>query len=392
MNARHSIFFCIFAVPLAAAAQNAPRYLVTDLGSSRSGLSAASKLEVVRPMVKADPATASMLGFEVTADLGGVSPGGINSRGEVTGSDFAGGFIYSHGMFDHFSAQTTATDIDARGRVTGCLVKEDITTGDIVAQDPFLYFRGTLTDLGTLGGAIACGKGINSRGQVAGYSTLTGAIDDVENDHAFLYRHGVLHDLGTLTGPDPLGNNDSAATAINNVGQVTGYSSFSGRNTLPTHAFFFSDGLMSDIGTLGGLVSVGQGINDSSQVAGFSSLNALGIDHAFLYSNGVMQDLGTLGGSDPQGSIPSGAVAINSAGRITGYSYLTAGFDGPFHAFLYTNGTMTDLNTLIDSSTPLPSGVYLMEGWAMNDRGAIIASASDGHLYVLTPITAQQTR
>lgn len=386
MNARHSIFVCLLALPLAAAAQNAPRYLATDAGSSRGGPSAASNSEVARPMIKGDPATASMLGFKVTADFGDASPGGINSRGEVTGSDSAGGFIFSHGVFEYFSPRAAGTDINARGQVTGCLTKEDITTGDIVGQDAFLYFRGTLSDLGTLGGAIACGKGINSPGQVVGYSTLTGTINDVENNHAFLYAHGVLHDLGTLTGPDPLGSNDSAATAINDAGQVTGYSSFSGRNTLPTHAFVFSHGVMRDIGTLGGLISVGQGINDSSEVAGISSLNAQGIDHAFLYSDGVMQDLGTLGGSDPQGSIPSGAVAINSAGLITGYSYLAPGFQGPFHAFLYRNGTMTDLNAAIDASTPLPAGVYLMEGWAMNNEGAILATASNGHLYVLTPM------
>ena len=52
---------------------------------------------------------------------------------------------------------------------------------------------------------------------------------------------------------------------------------------------------VTDLGTLGGDSSDGYAINDSGQVAGFSDTSADEF-HAFLYSDGVMQDLGTLGG------------------------------------------------------------------------------------------------
>src|SRR4051794_34524752 len=52
-----------------------------------------------------------------------------------------------------------------------------------------------------------------------------------------------------------------------------------------------------DLGTLGGADSLGLGINDSGQVVGQSD-TADGHTHAFLYSQGVMADLGTLGGAN----------------------------------------------------------------------------------------------
>ena len=53
---------------------------------------------------------------------------------------------------------------------------------------------------------------------------------------------------------------------------------------------------VTDLGTLGGSGSVGFGINNQGQVTGYS-FTATGAEHAFLFSNGQMTDLGTLGGA-----------------------------------------------------------------------------------------------
>ena len=89
-----------------------------------------------------------------------------------------------------------------------------------------------------------------------------------------------------------------------------------------------------------------------------------GYSHAFLYSNGTMTDLGTLpGGLDSEG------YGINASGQVVGYSEINSGSD--IRAFLYSNGTMTDLNSLIDPAC----GWTLLDAYAINDSGQIVGTA-----------------
>jgi probable HAF family extracellular repeat protein len=91
-----------------------------------------------------------------------------------------------------------------------------------------------------------------------------------------------------------------------------------------------------------------------------------------------MADLGTLGGD------LSYAYGINSSGQVVGYAY-TADDTAP-HAFLYSNGSMTDLNSLIDSG----SGWALRDAEAINDLGQIVGYGASPsgltHAFLLTPI------
>src|SRR3990172_2867667 len=68
-----------------------------------------------------------------------------------------------------------------------------------------------LIDLGTLGGDSSYAVAINELGQVVGYSYIAS-----EEYHAFLWENGAMTDLGTL------GGNFSQAVAINERGQVVG--------------------------------------------------------------------------------------------------------------------------------------------------------------------------
>ena len=54
---------------------------------------------------------------------------------------------------------------------------------------------------------------------------------------------------------------------------------------------------MNDLGTLGGTYSWAFGISDSGQIVGYSYTSGDTAWHAFLYSQGTMSDLGTFGGT-----------------------------------------------------------------------------------------------
>src|SRR5690349_15625110 len=73
----------------------------------------------------------------------------------------------------------------------------------------------TITDFGTLGGSSSFPSAINNRGQVVGYS-----FPPAIATHAFLWEDGTMIDLGTLT----QGSYYSQAVDINDHGQVAGYS------------------------------------------------------------------------------------------------------------------------------------------------------------------------
>jgi len=205
-----------------------------------------------------------------------------------------------------------------------------------VENRAFLYSDGRFTDL-----QMPVATAINSSGQVVGYgSSSAGGM------HAFFYSNGTTTDLGTL------GGQHAFALGLNDLGQVTGYV----QGASPPRAFILSNGALSFLGTLGGNVSMGVAINAAGQVTGCSDVGFVG--HAFLYSSGIMSDLGTLGGLQSCGN------AINAAGQVVGSSLDASGTKD--RAFLYSSGAMGDLGSL--GSGPSYAS-------ALNSHGHIVGSS-----------------
>jgi len=207
-----------------------------------------------------------------------------------------------------------------------------------------------VTDLGILPNTYSSeGRAVNNSGVAVGvcndYATYP--------DQGFYYSGSSMHSLIGFPGVQR-----TIAKAINSSGQIAGDADSGG----VTHAFSYSNGVMQDLGTLGGDVSYANGINDSGWVVGESRLLNLPIPRAFIYRNGAMEDLGTLAGSDPYTF--SIAYDVNNVGQAVGISDTSSGVWA--HAFIWSNGVMNDLGTLGGNGS---------RAYGINDSGQVVGEA-----------------
>jgi probable HAF family extracellular repeat protein len=289
-----------------------------------------------------------------------------------------------------FGSQTGARAgiLNNRGTLTGaadtltvdpyCL---DIT--DCYAAHAFQLQNGVTTDLGVLAGGVGSQVNwISANGLMAGLGDngqpdpLSGGA--LPQQHAVLWEHRHMTDLGTL----PEGGYLSFPYAVNNRGEVVGFAN----NTIPdpnsmnsgygyqTRAFYWKNGVMQDIGTLGtGTDAQAALINERGQVVGMSYTNSVPsaicagdfgfslTTSSFIWDpkNG-MRDIGGLGGTCTL------ALDFNNRGQVVGASAVTG--DLAVHPFVWDAETgVTDL---------LRSSEY---GFAdgENDRGEVVGGTCD---------------
>ncbi len=235
-----------------------------------------------------------------------------------------------------------------------------------------LFKRGGVVDLGVLpGGTGSVALAINNRGQVGGFAN-NGVPDPFSmlpfgtQTRAFIWQNGVMHDLGTLGGPDAI------TATLNARGQIAGDSYLDNipdpvTNKPTSHPFLWTAGHMRDLGTLGGSQSQTAWLNDRGQVVGQSTIVGDQVTHPFLWDGQKLRDLGTLGGDF------AGAANINDDGGVVGFSR-TAG-NNTAHAFLWKRGRMTDL-----TGADNPSCTFAE--WINDSDQVVGGSCSDGRALV----------
>jgi probable HAF family extracellular repeat protein len=240
---------------------------------------------------------------------------------------------------------------------------------------PFLWQNGVLRNLGTLGGSNASADFVNENGQVTGSSFVNLTLFDCLGlpvvTHAFFWERGKMQDLGTL------GGTCSIDRALNNRGQVAGFSGLAGDQN--AHPFLWGHGTMIDLGTLGGSSGFVFAMNDAGDVAGNSYLPGDEVRHAVLWRRGRIIDLGTIG-DDPC----SDAHGMNIRGQVVGSSDDCVQVE--LHGFLWQQGgSMIDLNAFV----PPDSDLTITDGHTINESGEITASGKlpngDFHAILLIP-------
>lgn len=304
---------------------------------------------------------------------------GINTINQVAGTDYGSryaskAYYYQpNGVKKLISSifpglsNTQSASINDGGKIVGWSSPgygEICMDGPTVCTKAFIYQNGVSTKIPTLGGKYNRATSINNLGLITGHSQRTNNAAG----HAFLYGGGQLKDLGTLGGSFSIGY------GINDISAVTGASSLVG-DVQPamtfemidgyaylTHAYIYANNNMKDIGALAsGQSSVGKAINNVGEVTGWSGIGTGYNPRAFLYTNGIIKNLGAMNGTASVGN------DINNKSQIVGW-YAKYSYPSFRHAFLYRNGKMQDLNSLVNPG----SGWELLNATSINDAGWIV--------------------
>lgn len=327
---------------------------------------------------------------------------GVSSQGDVSGYSTLPGDSIIHAYYWHNSHMTDLGTLggpnsfapeegnpNERGRVAGmsdtsaydpyydnfCGIVDFEQTSPYICS-PFVWEHGKMMALPTLSGPNAAAIGINSRGASVGISETTygpcGSMPFYFLGVIWLPQRGEMEKLLPLSGDDA-----SSATAINDKDEAVGTSGTCANG--PIEAVLWRRGAPINLGTLGGaLFNIAFGVNNRSEVVGQSDLYGDYNHHAFLWRKGKMTDLGSIAG------LPTSiALGINNNGQIVGFSQQA---QSAIAGWIWQNGTMTNLNTLIPPSSPL----YIFEALEINGRGQVVGQGYNSvtgqiHAFLATP-------
>ena len=223
-----------------------------------------------------------------------------------------------------------------------------------------LWQNGTITDLGALmPNGASTARAINDAGIVVGSAQTEGGTT-YTNEHAFVYdiASGQMTDVGL---------DSSYGNSINAAGQIVG--AYYTPDDWHEHALYWDpvNGAwdLHDWVSLGGTSSRAWAINDRGQIVGWTTSEDR-IWHGFFC------DLNSREVKHIAGEAESLATAVNNQGLAVGRYKYTGLVD---HALLWNvaTGALDDLNDLLreDERPPGDNWWALLEAWGVNDAGQI---------------------
>ncbi|MGC1374439.1 MAG: DUF3466 family protein [Candidatus Sulfotelmatobacter sp.] len=246
----------------------------------------------------------------------------------------------------------------------------------------FAWQDGVMTALPPFPGGInSYAATVNNAGQIVGWAE-NGVHDPTCNNNPpysqFLQFEAAVWGprLNQMTQLSPLaGDPDSAATAINDKGQVVGISGLCSNavgGASAEHALLWENGVPTNLGNIGGQAwNTPTAINNQGVVVGFGNIsgdeNAPENPAAFIWTkaNGIKEIY-------PLGSDPNDVLFdINQKNQAVGNSFNPN--TGTSRAVLWQNNTLNDLNALVVQ----PTSLYLTLAQGINDAGEITGTATD---------------
>jgi probable HAF family extracellular repeat protein len=367
MNRRHglSLFACGALLALgstALAAPNPPAYIVYDTGTLGGTFAFGAGVNNLGWVTGASTNASGALHATLSA------PGTVIDLGTLGGTNSAVEWPVknNHGLIVGISESATP---DPLGETFSCA--DFIPTNGHTCL-PFLWQNGALSQLPLLGGNNGFATGVNQRGSAVGWAE-TQVHDPTCVAPQVLQFLAVQWQAGggppRVLPPWP-GDSTSAATAINDAGEIVGISgscdvavgAFSAR-----HALLWVNGRPIKLATLGGAGwNTPMAINNLGIIAGFS--DTAGDVNAGVLTANSQAAVWTPGGIINLHALPGDATAqatgINDFNQVIGTSFNA---DGSSRVFFWQDGQLYDLNTLVQPDAPL----YLIGTGDINNRGEI---------------------
>ncbi len=295
----------------------------------------------------------------------------INKSGEIAGTvstttaagDVNEGVVFSNGATISLGPTIyAATGINDRGDVVGGALFNVMTPdGPVQQSHAFLYSNGKITDLGVIPGDVSSeAAAINNNGEIVGYSAQPQTDPYFDpTTRGFTWIKGKMRAWNALQSPELY------ITAVNDSGVFVGVETATqGKGAAPEIAIIYVNGKVVDLPVNGHL----NAINNKGQAVGTGAIN--GFTSPFLYSNGTITYLDNL----------LSANGINDAGIIVGTDFSpTPDVTGA----LYADGVIEYHGKVIDLNDVVPSGsMHISSANAINSLGWIVAEADDPNTFL----------